>query len=203
MASASPRPRSRGCTSCSSPTTRPISPAFSRPFEGVPELLDALREAGRAAGRLHQQVRGAVASRCWSQLGLAERFGAIAGRDTFAVCKPDPGHLTRHHRAGRRQRRAGGDGRRQRGRCRHRDRRARCRASASASAIRRGRCASWAPTSSSITTASSCRRCRRCWPALRLIHRLHVLDLAICGRAVHCARRSTSMETHPPSWTRF
>jgi phosphoglycolate phosphatase len=28
------------------------------------------------------------------ELGLADRFKAIAGRDTFAVCKPDPGHLT-------------------------------------------------------------------------------------------------------------
>jgi phosphoglycolate phosphatase len=29
-----------------------------------------------------------------SQLRLDEKLAAVAGRDTFAVCKPDPGHLT-------------------------------------------------------------------------------------------------------------
>lgn len=65
----------------------------SRPFEGVPELLDALNGAG---------ARLAVCTNKYEQLSrlllvelkLADSFRAIAGRDTFPVCKPDPAHLT-------------------------------------------------------------------------------------------------------------
>ena len=35
--------------------------ALSRPFEGVPEMLDTLLKQRCAAGGVHQQVRGAVA----------------------------------------------------------------------------------------------------------------------------------------------
>ena len=65
----------------------------SRPFEGVPELLDALRQAGARLAVCTNKFEG-LSKSLLGQLGLEARFGAVAGRDTFAVCKPDPGHLT-------------------------------------------------------------------------------------------------------------
>ncbi len=65
----------------------------SRPFEGVPELLDQLLGAGARLAVCTNKFE-ALSKLLLVQLGLAHRFKAIAGRDTFAVCKPDPGHLT-------------------------------------------------------------------------------------------------------------
>lgn len=65
----------------------------SRPFEGVPELLDTLLGAGARLGVCTNKYEG-LSKLLLEQLGLAARFGSIAGRDTFAVCKPDAGHLT-------------------------------------------------------------------------------------------------------------
>jgi phosphoglycolate phosphatase len=67
---------------------------LSRPFEGIPEVLDALLEAG---GRLAVCTNKyeALSRSLLRQLALHERFSAIAGRDTFDVFKPAPGHLTR------------------------------------------------------------------------------------------------------------
>ena len=65
----------------------------SRPFEGVPELLDMLLAAGARLAVCTNKFE--VLSRSLLQeLGLAARFGAIAGGDTLAVRKPAPGHLT-------------------------------------------------------------------------------------------------------------
>lgn len=65
----------------------------SRPFEGVPELLDDLSAAGAklavCTNKLESLSRALLA-----ELGLGVKFAAIAGRETFPVCKPAPGHLT-------------------------------------------------------------------------------------------------------------
>ena len=65
----------------------------SRPFEGVPELLDQLLASGARLAVCTNKYE-ALSKLLLTQLKLADRFKAIAGRDTFAVCKPDPGHLT-------------------------------------------------------------------------------------------------------------
>lgn len=67
--------------------------ANSRPFDGLIETLDALDDAGyRLAVCTNKQER--LARRLLDELGLSARFAVIAGRDTFPVYKPDPGHLT-------------------------------------------------------------------------------------------------------------
>lgn len=65
----------------------------SRPFEGVPELLAALADAGAKLAVCTNKYEG-LSKLLLAQLRLADRFAAIAGRDTFPVCKPDAGHLT-------------------------------------------------------------------------------------------------------------
>jgi phosphoglycolate phosphatase len=67
---------------------------LSRPFEGVPALLDALLQAGARLAVCTNKFEGLSRS-LLRQLALHERFAAIAGRDTFDVFKPAPGHLTR------------------------------------------------------------------------------------------------------------
>jgi phosphoglycolate phosphatase len=66
----------------------------SRPFEGIPELLDILLESGARLAVCTNKLEGLSRS-LLRQLALHERFAAIAGRDTFDVFKPAPGHLTR------------------------------------------------------------------------------------------------------------
>jgi phosphoglycolate phosphatase len=64
----------------------------TRPFAGIPEALDALQAAGwRLAVCTNKPV--AAARELLSGLGLLGRFAAIGGGDSFAVRKPDPGHL--------------------------------------------------------------------------------------------------------------
>jgi phosphoglycolate phosphatase len=64
----------------------------SRPFEGVPELLDALLAAGaRLAVCTNKFER--LSKLLLRALALEGKFGAVAGRDTFAMFKPAPGHL--------------------------------------------------------------------------------------------------------------
>lgn len=65
----------------------------SRPFEGVPEMLDQLRAASARLAVCTNKYE-ALSRLLLVELRLADRFEAIAGRDTFAVYKPDPGHLT-------------------------------------------------------------------------------------------------------------
>jgi len=66
---------------------------FSRPFEGVVELLDVLIQAGAKLAVCTNKLEE-VSRSLLCQLGLESRFSAIAGRDTFEVFKPAPGHLT-------------------------------------------------------------------------------------------------------------
>jgi phosphoglycolate phosphatase len=59
----------------------------------VPALLDQLTAAGaRLAVCTNKLV--ALSRSLLEQLGLASKFAVIAGRDTFPVFKPNPGHLT-------------------------------------------------------------------------------------------------------------
>jgi phosphoglycolate phosphatase len=65
----------------------------SRPF---PQLTETLDRAAAAGARLAvcTNKREKLSRLLLSALGLADRFGAIAGADTFSVRKPDPDHLT-------------------------------------------------------------------------------------------------------------
>ena len=94
-ASVTPDESRRGCTIAFLAYYADNVAVGSRPFEGVPELLDTLRRRRRPARGVHQQGTRRCPSCCCVQLALdVTSFGAIAGRDTFAMCKPDPGHLT-------------------------------------------------------------------------------------------------------------
>jgi phosphoglycolate phosphatase len=66
----------------------------SRPFDGIPALLDALRAGGARLAVCTNKLEGLSRS-LLRQLGLEACFAAIAGRDTFDVFKPAPGHLIR------------------------------------------------------------------------------------------------------------
>jgi phosphoglycolate phosphatase len=67
--------------------------AESRPFPGAAAALDTLA-AQRATLAVCTNKRETLSRRLLEELRLNPYFGAIAGRDTFAVSKPDPGHLT-------------------------------------------------------------------------------------------------------------
>lgn len=77
----------------------------SRPFEHIPELIDILTAQGARLAVCTNKVEH-LSRLLLSALGLDRRFHCIAGRDTFDVFKPAPGHLTRTIEA------AGGDVRR-------------------------------------------------------------------------------------------
>jgi phosphoglycolate phosphatase len=64
----------------------------SRPYEGVEALLDALAGAGARLAVCTNKIE-ALSKSLLGELGLLPRFAAVAGRDTFAVAKPHPGHL--------------------------------------------------------------------------------------------------------------
>jgi phosphoglycolate phosphatase len=65
----------------------------SRPFPGAVAALEALASGGaRLAVRTNK--REYLSRRLLQALELEGYFSAIAGPDTFAVAKPDPGHLT-------------------------------------------------------------------------------------------------------------
>ena len=66
---------------------------FSRPFEGASDVVDTLRRAGARVAVCTNKLE-ALSKSLLRQLQLEDRLAAVAGRDTFAVCKPDPGHLT-------------------------------------------------------------------------------------------------------------
>jgi len=65
----------------------------SRPFEGIPELLDTLLEAGARLAVCTNKIER-LSKLLLAELGLDTKFAAVAGRDTFAMFKPAPGHLT-------------------------------------------------------------------------------------------------------------
>jgi phosphoglycolate phosphatase len=66
----------------------------SRPYPGLEEALDRLAAAGaRLAVCTNKLERLSV--KLLTQLGLANRFAAICGQDTFGIQKPDPEMLRR------------------------------------------------------------------------------------------------------------
>lgn len=66
--------------------------AQTRPYPGVAETLKALKEAGyRMAVCTNKPV--APSQRILEELGLNGFFEALAGGDSYAVRKPDPGHI--------------------------------------------------------------------------------------------------------------
>lgn len=65
----------------------------TRLFPGVIEALDRLEEAGFALAVCTNKVE-AHSVRLLEALGIASRFAAVCGRDTFPAYKPDPRHLT-------------------------------------------------------------------------------------------------------------
>jgi len=67
--------------------------AESRPFPGAVAALDILAAAG-ARLAVCTNKRAYLSQKLLAELGLQSYFQALAGRDTFAVSKPDPGHLT-------------------------------------------------------------------------------------------------------------
>lgn len=64
----------------------------SRPFPGIVEAIDTLRGRG-ARLAVCTNKREALSLRLLEALALKNHFAAIAGRDTFPVCKPHPDHL--------------------------------------------------------------------------------------------------------------
>jgi phosphoglycolate phosphatase len=65
----------------------------SRPFPGTVAALDRLRAEG-AVLAVCTNKREYLSRRLLQELELEDYFCAIAGRDTFPMAKPDPGHLT-------------------------------------------------------------------------------------------------------------
>lgn len=65
---------------------------LTRPFDGIPEALDALQSAGWrlcvCTNKPEEPARTLL-----RDLGLAPRFAAIGGGDSFPTRKPDPAHL--------------------------------------------------------------------------------------------------------------
>ena len=67
-------------------------PGKSRPYPGLIAALDRLSEAGTLLAVCTNKMEG-LARPLLELLGLADRFAAITGGDTFAVRKPDAEHL--------------------------------------------------------------------------------------------------------------
>jgi phosphoglycolate phosphatase len=67
-------------------------PGQSQPYPGVPEALKRLAEAGYLLAVCTNKTEE-FSKRLLQGVGLANRFAAICGADTFAFRKPDPRHL--------------------------------------------------------------------------------------------------------------
>ena len=67
--------------------------ADSRPFPGAVAALETLAAQG-ATLAVCTNKREHLSRKLLEQLDLARYFASVAGHDTFAVSKPDPGHLT-------------------------------------------------------------------------------------------------------------
>ena len=65
---------------------------LTRAFNGIPELLGGLRDAGWRLAVCTNKPEGA-ARVLLSGLGLDGHFSALGGGDSFPMRKPDPGHL--------------------------------------------------------------------------------------------------------------
>ncbi len=68
-------------------------PGESRPFPGLADALARLAEAGYGLAVCTNKIEE-LAIPLIEKLGLSGHFSVIAGGDTFAVRKPDAGHLT-------------------------------------------------------------------------------------------------------------
>lgn len=68
-------------------------PGASQPFPGLVDALDRLSADGFVLAVCTNKMES-LALPLIEKLGLPDRFAAITGGDTFAVRKPDPGHLT-------------------------------------------------------------------------------------------------------------
>lgn len=78
----------------------------SRPFPGLPAVLDELAAGGARIAICTNKLEG-MAIALLDALDYTSRFHFISGRDTFAVCKPHPEHLLQTiARAGGRARQA-------------------------------------------------------------------------------------------------
>lgn len=64
----------------------------SRPFPGLVDAMDLLRAEGAVLG-VCTNKREWLARKLLAGLALDGYFQAIAGRDTFPKCKPDPAHV--------------------------------------------------------------------------------------------------------------
>lgn len=64
----------------------------SRPYPGAVTALKRLASQG-ATLAVCTNKREYLSRLLLQELDLEDHFSAIAGRDTFAVAKPDPGHL--------------------------------------------------------------------------------------------------------------
>ena len=65
---------------------------YSRPFEDVTSVLENLAARGASLGVCTNKTQ-AMALQLLEALQLVRYFGAVAGRDRFETCKPDPAHL--------------------------------------------------------------------------------------------------------------
>ena len=64
----------------------------SRPFPGLLAALDRLAEQGHVLAVCTNKLEW-LSRRLLARLEIADRFATVAGGDTFAVHKPDAGHL--------------------------------------------------------------------------------------------------------------
>lgn len=64
----------------------------SRPYPGVEAVLEAAGAAGARLAICTNKMEQ-LSHRLLTELDLYRHFRAVAGRDTFPVCKPDPAHL--------------------------------------------------------------------------------------------------------------
>jgi phosphoglycolate phosphatase len=64
----------------------------SRPFPGVVAAIDRLAGEGWRLAVCTNKLEG-LSRRLLTELGIADRFAAICGGDTFPLKKPDPRHL--------------------------------------------------------------------------------------------------------------
>lgn len=64
----------------------------SRPFNGLVEVLESCLSEGATLAVCTNKLEG-LSRQLLDQLGLMRLFRALAGRDTFPICKPHPDHL--------------------------------------------------------------------------------------------------------------
>ena len=73
---------------------RATMPGESAPYPDVIDALDRLAASGHGLAVCTNKYEG-LSRTLLEALGLADRFAAICGPDTFDARKPDPAHLTR------------------------------------------------------------------------------------------------------------